>query len=647
MINLQGVSIQQGGRELLHNADCRIFPGHKVGIIGSNGCGKSTLFKLLLGQLDSDAGRIDVPGDWRIAHMAQEVPASEQSALDYVLDGDAELRKLQRALQNAEEGGDSDGHKLAELHERMAAIDGYSGPARAAQLLDGLGFSHTDQQRPVKSFSGGWRIRLNLARALMCPADLMLLDEPTNHLDLDATLWLEQWLQRFPGTLLIISHDRDFLDAVVDGIVSFEQQQLVLYSGNYSAFERTRAERLAQQQAQYEKQQAERAHMEDFVRRFRAKATKAKQAQSRLKALDRMAQIAPAHVDSPFRFTLPAADKTSDPLIDLRDADIGYRDVDGNDKVVVRKVQLGIQPGRRIGLLGPNGAGKSSLIKTLAGDLLPLRGERQCGEHLAIGYFAQHQLEALDVTASPLLHLQRLSPEGSEQSLRDFLGGYGFIGDRVFEMVGGFSGGEKARLALAILAWQKPNLLLLDEPTNHLDLEMRHALTLALAEFPGSVVLVSHDRHLLANTADEFILVADGRAEPYGGDLEDYKQWLLSFNRDRKRRDEMPAQGAGEADGSGDRQEDKKAQRRAAAALREQLKPLTNRLKKIEQQMAQAEKSLAQLEEQLADESLYSGGQQEEITRLNRAQAQQREALDELEMEWLEISEQLEAARAD
>ncbi|AWF83188.1 ABC transporter ATP-binding protein [Microbulbifer sp. A4B17] len=639
MINLQGVSLHRGERDLLDSADCRIFPGHKVGIIGANGCGKSTLFKLLLGQLETDAGRVDLPSTWRISHMAQEVEASEQSALDYVLDGDSELRLLQKQLAEAEASSNTDGHKLAELHERMASIDGYSGPARAAQLLDGLGFSHAEQQRPVRSFSGGWRIRLNLGRALMCPADLMLLDEPTNHLDLDATLWLEQWLQRFPGTLLIISHDRDFLDAVVDGIVSFEQQKLVLYSGNYSAFERARAERLAQQQIQFEKQQAERAHMEDFVRRFRAKASKAKQAQSRLKALDRMALIAPAHVDSPFHFTLPSSDKTSNPLIDLREADIGY-----TDRVVVKDVQLGIQPGRRIGLLGPNGAGKSSLIKTLAGTLAPLSGERQCGEHLAIGYFAQHQLEALDSNGSPLLHLQRLSPDASEQSLRDFLGGYGFIGDRVFEIVGGFSGGEKARLALALLAWQKPNLLLLDEPTNHLDLEMRHALTLALAEFPGAVILVSHDRHLLANTADEFILVADGRAEPYSGDLDDYKQWLLGFNRDKKRKEEKSSTVSGSEEKA---PEDKKTQRRAAAALREQLKPLTNKLKNIERQMAAAEKALAAVQEKLADEALYSGGQQEEIARLNRQQSEQQELMEELEMDWLEISETLEDIRSE
>ncbi|MCK7597928.1 ATP-binding cassette domain-containing protein [Microbulbifer sp. CAU 1566] len=640
MINLQGVSLQVGGRDLLNNTSCRIFPGHKVGVIGANGCGKSTLFKLLLKQQDSDAGSVEVPSNWEVAHMAQEVDASDQSALDYALDGDHRLRELQRALAAAEADG-SDGKRIGELHEQMAAIDGYSGPARAAQLLDGLGFSHADQQRPVKSFSGGWRIRLNLARALMCPADLLLLDEPTNHLDLDATLWLEQWLQRFPGTLLIISHDRDFLDAVVGGIISFEQQELVLYSGNYTAFERARAERLAQQQVQYEKQQAERAHMEDFVRRFRAKATKAKQAQSRLKALDRMAEIAPAHVDSPFRFRLPSSDKVSNPLIDLREAKIGYP-----GKVILPRVELGIQPGRRIGLLGPNGAGKSSLIKSLAGELPLLAGERQCGEHLKIGYFAQHQLEALDSNASPMLHVQRLSPDASEQQLRDFLGGYGFVGDRVFETVGGFSGGEKARVALALLAWQKPNLLLLDEPTNHLDLEMRHALTLALAEFPGAVVLVSHDRHLLANTTDEFILVAEGRAEPYDGDLEDYKQWLLSFKRDEKRNEKQRDE-TGSQPLDGKPGEDKKAQRRAAAALREQLKPLTNKLKSIEQKMAKAEKQVAQLESQLADESLYSGGQQEEISRLTQAQGQAREELETLEMEWLEISEALEAARGE
>ncbi|MCQ3830079.1 ATP-binding cassette domain-containing protein [Microbulbifer elongatus] len=637
MINLQGVSLQVGGRDLLNDANCRIFPGHKVGVIGANGCGKSTLFKMLLKKQDSDAGSVEVPSGWEIAHMAQEVTASERSALDYALDGDHRLRELQGQLDAAEADG-SDGKHIGELHERMAAIDGYSGPARAAQLLDGLGFSHADQQRPVKSFSGGWRIRLNLARALMCPADLLLLDEPTNHLDLDATLWLEQWLQRFPGTLMIISHDRDFLDAVVDGIVSFEHQDLVLYSGNYTAFERARAERLAQQQVQYEKQQAQRAHMEDFVRRFRAKATKAKQAQSRLKALDRMAEIAPAHVDSPFRFRLPSSDKVSNPLIDLREAEIGYP-----GKTILPRVEMGVQPGRRIGLLGPNGAGKSSLIKTLAGEIPLLQGQRQCGEHLKIGYFAQHQLEALDSKASPLLHVQRLSPTASEQELRDFLGGYGFIGDRVFEPVGGFSGGEKARVALALLAWQKPNLLLLDEPTNHLDLEMRHALTLALAEFPGAVILVSHDRHLLANTTDEFILVAEGRAEPFDGDLDDYKQWLLAFKREEKRQSGSEPANTGTA---AKPVEDKKAQRRAAAALREQLKPLTNKLKSIEQEIAKAEKEVQSLEEKLADEGLYSGGQQDEITRLTRAQGEAKESLEALEMEWLEISEALEAARA-
>ncbi|MCH9692208.1 MAG: ATP-binding cassette domain-containing protein [Gammaproteobacteria bacterium] len=633
MINLQGVSVRMGGRELLHDVHCRIFPGHKVGIIGANGCGKSTLFKLLMGQLESDAGKAELPSGWQIAHMAQDEAISDQSALNYTLDGDVQLRQLQRELEVAERT-DVNGLKLGELHERMAAIDGYTGPSRAAQLLDGLGFNHEDQQRPVNSFSGGWRIRLNLARALMCPADLLLLDEPTNHLDLDATLWLEQWLQRFPGTLLIISHDRDFLDAVVNGIVSFEQQQLFFYSGNYSAYERARAERLAQQQAQYTKQQAERAHMEDFVRRFRAKASKARQAQSRLKALTRMAEIAPAHVDSPFRFSLPTADKTSNPLIDLRQAEIGY-----GDTAILHQVQLGIYPGRRVGLLGPNGAGKSSLIKTLAGELSLLAGERQCGEHLKIGYFAQHQLEALDSSASPMLHLQRLSPKASEQSLRNFVGGYGFIGDRAFESVEAFSGGEKARLALALLAWQKPNLLLLDEPTNHLDLEMRHALTLALAEFPGAVILISHDRHLLANTTDEFILIARGRAEAYTGDLDDYKQWLLSFRRDQRAAGKTAAK---KPDSVGSARDKKGKGRQITATTRTEQKFLAKKLKQLEQKIASREQQLTKLDIQLAKEDTYESGQQDQVTRLIREQLEQREELEALEQTWLEVSEQLE-----
>ncbi|GMG86191.1 ABC-F family ATP-binding cassette domain-containing protein [Biformimicrobium ophioploci] len=633
MIVIQNLSLLRGGRQLLSSADLRINPGDKIGLIGANGAGKSSLFKLLLGELEQDGGELQVPAGWRLAHMAQEVEASNRSALDYVIDGDTELRRVQAALEKDA----LDGSEEALLHERMAQIDGYSAEARAAQLLDGLGFAPADQSRPVSGFSGGWRIRLNLARALMCPSDLLLLDEPTNHLDLDATLWLESWLQRYPGTLLIISHDRDFLDAVVGRIVSFDNRTLVAYAGNYSSYERQRAERLAQQQAQYEKQQAQRAHMEDFVRRFRAKATKAKQAQSRLKALDRMADIAPAHVDSPFHFTLPTSDKTSNPLLDLREADLGYA-----DNVVLGNISLALRPGQRIGLLGPNGAGKSTLIKTLASEQSPLRGSLQGGEHLRIGYFAQHQLEALDSSADCVLHVQRLSPDASEQQVRDFLGSFGFIGDRVFEAVGSFSGGEKARLALALIAWQKPNLLLLDEPTNHLDLEVRHALTVALAEFEGAVVLVSHDRHLLRNTVDEFLLVAEGRVAPFSGDLDDYRDWLIDHRR-RSRAQESTLEATGDTEAP---RIDRRAQRQQAAAQREKLKPLTNRLKKLEAEMATAEKELARVETALADEALYSGSQREKLVTLTREQDTWRERLETAEMEWLEVSEQVESLRA-
>ena len=526
MISLQQVSLQRGAKVLLEAADLTVHPGQRLGLIGANGSGKSSLFKLLVGDLQVDAGECLIPSQWRIAHMAQEVGHVERSALDYVLDGDTHLRELQAALADAE--ARADGQALAQHYAEMETLDGYSAPARAQQLLYGLGFASGDDGRPVGDFSGGWRIRLNLARALMCPSDLLLLDEPTNHLDLDATLWLEQWLQRYPGTLLIISHDRDFLDNVVKRIVSVEGQGLVGYLGNYSAFERQRAERLSQQQAAYEKQQTRVAEIETFVRRFRAQATKAKQAQSRLKELERMETIAPAHVDSPFHFRLPTSEQMSNPLLNLSQVAIGY-----GDAPVLKNVELHISPNSRLGLLGPNGAGKSSLVKTLAGNLRTLAGDRVGGEHLSIGYFAQHQLEALDLQASPALHLQRLSPKATEQQLRSFLGGFGFQGDRAFEVIHHFSGGEKARLALALVAWQKPNLLLLDEPTNHLDLEMRHALTVALQGFEGAVILVSHDRHLLRNTVDDYLLVADGKLTAFDGDLDDYHRWL---QRQRGRR---------------------------------------------------------------------------------------------------------------
>ncbi len=633
MITLDSISLQRGAKFLLTEAELTIFPGQKLGLIGSNGSGKSSLFKMLLGELGSDSGRVDIPKQWRLSHMAQEVADTERSALDYVLDGDDALRALEQKIAHCDDNGEA----LASLYAELEQLDGYTAKARAAQLLSGLGFATGDHQRAVSDFSGGWRIRLNLARALMCPSDLLLLDEPTNHLDLDATLWLEQWLQAYAGTLLIISHDRDFLDNVVGRIVSIENEKLIGYTGNYSGYERQRAERLAQQQAAFEKQQEKVAHLENYIRRFRAKATKAKQAQSRVKQLERMETIAPAHVDSPFTFTFTASDKVSDPLIVLRDMDIGYP-----GRAVLSKVGLNIAPSQRIGLLGPNGAGKSSLIKTLADTLEPLTGERVTGEHFRLGYFAQHQLEALDLSASPALHIQRISPEASEQKIRNFLGGFDFQGDRAFEPIHHFSGGEKARLALALIAWREPNVLLLDEPTNHLDLEMRQALTMALQDFDGAVIVVSHDRHLLRNTVDEWLLVADGKVSEFDGTLEDYHHWLTEHNR----RSQAPAEAepkASDAVASKPASGDKKAQRQQAAARREQLKPLTNRIKKLESQMEKLNHQLAQVEEQLADTSLYDDSEKDRLQGLLQQQVDCRQQLDDTEEQWLEAQEELEA----
>ncbi|MDQ2076117.1 ATP-binding cassette domain-containing protein [Marinimicrobium sp. ABcell2] len=626
MIQLQQVSLQIGRQFLLQSADLTVFPGQKVGLIGANGSGKSTLFQLLLGRVASDSGQWDMPRNWRIAHMAQEVEALERTALDYVLDGDQELRRLEASLEQAH------GEALARLYADMERIQAYSAPARAQQLLSGLGFAPTDSERPVSDFSGGWRIRLNLAQALMCPSDLLLLDEPTNHLDLDATLWLEQWLQRYPGTLLIISHDRDFLDNVVQRIVSIENNKLNSYTGNYSSYEQQRAEQLAQQQASFEKQQERIAHMQAYVNRFRAQATKARQAQSRLKALERMETIAPAHVDSPFQFSFFPPGKMSSPLIKLAQADIGY-----GQSPVLQNANFSVLPGTRIGLLGPNGAGKSSLIKTLAGDLPLLAGECVKGENFNLGYFAQDQLEALDLGASAALHIQRLSPGAREQEVRNFLGGFGFQGDRAFEPIRHFSGGEKARVALAIITWKKPNVMLLDEPTNHLDLEMRQALTVALQDFEGAVIVVSHDRHLLRNTVDEFVLVADGKVTDFDGDLDDYYRWLLQ----RRQQEGADERNAGASPDS------KKVLRQKAAARREQLKPLTNKRKQLERDMAKLQAQLAELDAKLADEALYTDEKKGELAQLLEDQTQLRSRLSDQEDLWLGVSEEIEALEAE
>ncbi|TFH85307.1 ATP-binding cassette domain-containing protein [Billgrantia azerbaijanica] len=644
MIALRQVALQRGTQRLLEGADLTLHAGHKAGIVGANGAGKSSLFKLLLGELAPDRGAVEMSGGQRIAHMAQEVAALDRAIVDYVLDGDGELRATEAALAEAQ--GQDDHHREAELHGHIEALDGYSAQARAAQLLIGLGFAQTDLTRPLADFSGGWRMRAGLARTLFMPSDLLLLDEPTNHLDLDALLWLEQWLVRYPGTLLLISHDRDFLDAVCDHIVHFERQSLVLYRGNYSTFERTRAERLALQQAEAAKQQARREEIERFVARFRYKATKARQAQSRLKMLERMGDIAVAHADSPFHFTIPSSDKTSHPLLVLDQARLGYRDADGNETTQLDAVKLTLLPGQRIGLLGPNGAGKSTLIKSLTGELPLLSGRRVPGEHLAIGYFAQHQLEGLDLASTPFQHVQRLSPSAADLEIRNFLGGFGFHGDDVFAEVGRFSGGEKARLALALVAWQRPNLLLLDEPTNHLDLEMREALTEALASFEGTVILVSHDRHLLRATVDEFWRVADHRVEPFDGDLEDYRAWLKT-RLEGERREARAEKSERKAESEGPK-EDRKAARRAAAELREKLRPLKRQRDRAEQAMERVQDELAAVEEALADAALYTDAvRKEELTATLARQGELKSRLENLEADWLAAAEELEAMEAE
>ena len=626
MITLEEISLQRGSKFLLEQASAVFHPGQKIALIGANGTGKSSLFELLLGQLSADDGTASIPQQWRIAHMAQEVATSERNALDYIIDGDQQLRAIEAEMQQAEQ---SDNHeKLAILHEQLDTIDGYNAKVRAEQLMLGLGFQLRDISKSANSFSGGWRIRLNLAQALMSPSDLLLLDEPTNHLDLDAELWLEQWLQRYQGSLLLISHDRDFIDSVCEGIVHIEHKRLNTYKGNYSAFERQRAERLAQQQANYEKQQVRKAEINDFVRRFRDKATKAKQAQSRLKELARMEDIAPAHIDSPFDFSFPEPGKFSDPLLNLSHAHLGY-----GDTIIVKEVNLSIHPGSRIGLLGANGAGKSTMIKSLANEIALLSGDFTEGENLQLGYFSQHQLEALDLDASPALHLQRISPKAREQEIRNFLGGFNFHGDMAMEPIRHFSGGEKARLALAIVVWQKPNLLLLDEPTNHLDLEMCHALTVALQAFAGAVIVVSHDRHLLRNTVDQFLLVADGKADLFEGDLDDYSRWLMTQKKSANNKDDGPDDKAG----------NKKEQRQLAAEIRKKLNPITNAIKKIEKQMTKTDVRLSEIEASLGDNALYEAEHKDKLQALLQDQATVSQEKAQQEETWLELNDELES----
>ncbi|MDH5446244.1 MAG: ATP-binding cassette domain-containing protein [Gammaproteobacteria bacterium] len=630
MLNFKELSLRRGPRELLHDVNGTIHQGQKVGITGANGTGKSSLFALIRNELQADTGEFSLPPKTVIAHVAQETPAVEHTAIDYVMNGDTEMRALEKEIAQAEQ--QNEGERLANLYMQMESIDGYRAKTRASVLMHGLGFTTEQETNPVKSFSGGWRMRLNLAQALMCRSDLLLLDEPTNHLDLEAVIWLEDWLRSYQGTLLLISHDRDFLDKITTHIAHIEQAELTFYTGNYTAFEKRRAEKLANQQSAYEKQQREIAHMQDFVRRFKAKASKARQAQSRVKALERMELIAQAHVDSPFDFEFKQPDKMPDMLIKLDKIGAGY-----NDTRLLDNVELLIHAGDRIGLLGHNGAGKSTLIKLLAGELGLQAGERSDAKDLKIGYFAQHQLEQLDSHASPLLHLQRLDPRATEQSLRNFLGGFAFNGDFAASPVAPMSGGEKARLVLAILVYQKPNLLLLDEPTNHLDLEMRHALSVALQDYVGAMVIVSHDRHLLRTVTDTLLLVDSGKVSPFEGDLEDYRQWVKDSLKQETDTDSSQSNGAG----------NKKQQRQDAAEKRKLLQPLRNKLKTLDKKIEKLNSEKTSIENQLADNSIYDDSNKQQLKTLLEQQVNVTQSLEETEEEWLLISEEMEALQQD
>ncbi|EMM6760671.1 ABC transporter ATP-binding protein [Pluralibacter gergoviae] len=628
MIVFSSLQIRRGVRVLLDNATATINPGQKVGLVGKNGCGKSTLLSLLKNEIGADAGSVTYPGNWQLAWVNQETPALAEPALDYVIDGDREYRQLEAELNAANER--NDGNAIATVHGKLDAIDAWTIRARAASLLHGLGFSNEQLERPVSDFSGGWRMRLNLAQALICRSDLLLLDEPTNHLDLDAVIWLEKWLKSYQGTLILISHDRDFLDPVVGKIIHIEQQSLFEYTGNYTSFELQRATRLAQQQSLYESQQQKVAHLQSFIDRFKAKASKAKQAQSRVKMLERMELIAPAHVDNPFHFSFRAPESLPNPLLKMEKVSAGY-----GDRVILDSIKLNLVPGSRIGLLGRNGAGKSTLIKMLAGALAPLHGEIGLAKGIKLGYFAQHQLEFLRADESPLQHLARMAPQVLEQQLRDYLGGFGFQGDKVTEETKRFSGGEKARLVLALIVWQRPNLLLLDEPTNHLDLDMRQALTEALIEFEGALVVVSHDRHLLRSTTDDLYLVHDAKVEPFDGDLEDYQQWLT----DVQKQENQPADAAKE---NGNSAQARKDQKRRDAELRTQTQPLRKEIARLEKEMEKLNAQLAAAEEKLGDSGLYDQSRKAELTDCLQQQASAKSGLEECEMAWLEAQEQLE-----
>jgi len=665
MIRLQNLSLNRGVKPLFESATLTINPGERVGLIGANGSGKSTLFSMLRGELHADGGEIDYPSQWRVAHVAQETPPLERAAVEYAIDGDTHLRELEAELAaleaDTEDMSPEHGNRLGELHGLLDEAGVYTVRSRAEQLLTGLGFSMEQMNQSVSTFSGGWRMRLNLAQALMRPSDLLLLDEPTNHLDLDAIIWLEDWLKRYTGTMVVVSHDRDFLDGVVNVIAHIDARKIKRYGGNYSSFETQRAAAMVLSQSAYEKQLRQRNHLQSFIDRFKAQATKARQAQSRMKMLARMEEIAPLTASAPFSFEFREPVSTPNPLLVMEDADTGYTLEDGAQKIIVGGVKFSLQQGQRIGLLGVNGAGKSTLVKTIANELPLVNGIARFGKGLVIGYFAQHQVEMLRHDESPLWHMVKLAPTTREQELRNFLGGFNFPGDMVTSSIKPFSGGEKARLALALLAWQRPNLLLLDEPTNHLDLETREALTMALAQFEGTLVLVSHDRHLLRATTEQFMIVANGRVQEFDGDLDDYREWLLKTKLAKadapaplpakvieapkvevkaEVRNERPKPAPSATPVQ--RQEQKKLEAAERQRRSNLTKPLETRIKRLEEQIAKLTTRKKAVDARLAEPSIYEDANKEELKTVMLDQAYAVRELETLETEWLEKQAELE-----
>ncbi|EJL6828347.1 ABC transporter ATP-binding protein [Vibrio cholerae] len=630
MITFSEIQLLRGGKPLLEQASATIHPGDKVGLVGKNGCGKSTLFALLKDELTIDAGSFSKPAHWELAWVAQETPALDRTALEYVIDGDREYRELERQLMDAEAA--DNGTQVAELHGKIEMVGGYSIRARASELLDGLGFTQEQMSWSLTQFSGGWRMRLNLAQALICRSDLLLLDEPTNHLDLDAVMWLERWLQSYPGTLILISHDRDFLDPIVNRIVHIENQTLNEYTGNYSSFETQRAQKMLQQQAIYQKQQKQMAHMQSYIDRFRYKASKARQAQSRIKALERMEKVLPAQFDNPFSFEFREPAALPNPILMMDQVAAGY-----GDNLILEKIRLNLVPGSRIGLLGRNGAGKSTLIKLLSGELKPQSGDCAYSQGVKIGYFAQHQLETLHPEETPLQHMMQIAPDKNELELRNYLGSFGFHGEKALEKVAPFSGGEKARLVLALIVWQKPNLLLLDEPTNHLDLDMRQALTLALQSYEGAMVIVSHDRYLLRATTDDLYLVHDHQVGPFDGDLNDYYKWLTDQQK-AERKETQPTNTANSANSAAA----KKEQKRREADFRKLTAPIRKKLTQLEEKLDKLNHVVSEMEAQLSDTSLYEAQNKATLTEVLAKQAAAKSELEQVELEWMAEQETLE-----